>query len=414
MSDGSERPAERNRRRANGEGGIHWDQANQRWVATITIGWQDVDDGHGGTKRRQVRKSVTGSTKRAVAATLRDWQNSLDDGVPIADQRITVGAMLEVWLRDVVPGTVSRVTEGQYRDVVRLYLKPRLGERRLRDLTPTDVTRMLRDMEHPTDERPNGYSQNSRRLARAVLRRALRWAEVEGMVSRNVAALSNPVRVERPDGRTMTPDQARMFLDTIRGDRLESLFLVALSLGLRVSELLAIGWDDVYLDPADDGRATITIRRGLKRIRGEGLVIDGVKTKTSRRTIHLPDVAADSLRAHRRRQLEERLAYAEEWPPRPLGVDLVFRSVTGSALDPSNVAHYLTALTQTAGLGHWHPHELRHSAASLLLAQGVPLKVVSDILGHSSINITADIYSHVLAPAHNDAAAAMDRALTGR
>jgi integrase len=414
VSNDPDRPEERDRRRANGEGGIRWDRIKRRWIATITIGWTEVDDGHGGTKRRQIRKSVTGPTKRAVAATLRDWQSSLDDGLPIADQRITVGELLDIWLHDVLPGTVSRVTEGQYRDVVRLYLKPRLGERRVRDLRPSDVTRMLRDMEHPTEERPNGYSQNSRRLARSVLRRALRWAEVEGIVPRNVAALSNPVRVERPEGRTMTPDQARVFLEAIASDRLEALYLVALSLGLRVSELLAIGWDDLDLEPAHGTRPTITIRRGLKRIRGHGLVIDGVKTKTSRRTIHLPDVAADSLRAHRRRQLAERLAYAEEWPPRPLGVDLVFRTVTGTALDPSNVAHSLTAITKAAGLGHWHPHELRHSAASLLLAQGVPLKVVSDILGHSSINVTADIYAHILAPAKDDAAAAMDRALTTR
>jgi integrase len=98
----------------------------------------------------------------------------------------------------------------------------------------------------------------------------------------------------------------------------------------------------------------------------------------------------------------------------PLGVDLVFRSVTGTALDPSNVAHGLSAITQRAGLGHWHPHELRHSAASLLLAQGVPLKVVSDILGHSSITVTADVYAHLLAPMRDEAADAMDRALSGQ
>jgi hypothetical protein len=108
---------------------------------------------------------------------------------------------LDHWLNDVLPGTVAAVTEGRYGDVVRLYLKPRRGGRKLWELTPLDVIRMLRDMEQRTPDRPAGYSANTRRLARSVLRRALRWAEVEGMVTRNVAALANPVSptARRPD-----------------------------------------------------------------------------------------------------------------------------------------------------------------------------------------------------------------------
>lgn len=430
MAGGADRTSDSRRRsRGNGEGGIREDKANRRWVGTITLGFEEVDDGRGGTRRRQVRKSVSGRTKKEVAAKLREIQTKVDDGVPIPDRQITVTAMLDQWLRVVLPGTVAAATEGQYNDVVRLYIVPRIGAKRLRDLTPTDVTRMLRDMERPTPALPNGYSQNARRLARSVLRRAIRWAEVEGIVSRNVAALANPVRVERPDGRTMTPEQARVFLDHVKGDRNEALFVTALSLGLRVSELLAVGWDDVVLDPPDGGWPTLTVRRGLKRIKGKGLVIDGVKTKTSRRTIHLPATTAACLREHKRRQDQERAEFPGEWPDRPLGVDLVFRAVTGTALDPSNVWSYLSEATKHAGaeyedearsvikpgtgLGHWHPHELRHSAASLLIAQGVPLKVVSEMLGHSSITVTADIYAHVMAPARDEAANAMERALSG-
>jgi integrase len=419
----------RRRTRSNGEGGIREDKARGRWVGNVTVGWEDVPDGKGGTRRRQIRKYVVGKTKREVVERLRNLQGMVDQGIPVPDQQITVAAMLDQWLTDALPGTVSKPTEGQYRDVVRLYIKPRIGDKKLRDLTPTDVTRMLRDMEKPTTSRPNGYSQNARRLARSVLRRAIRWAEVEGIVSRNVAALANPVRVERPDGRTLTPAQARTFLDHIKGDRNEALFVTALSLGLRVSELLAVSWEDVNLDPPEGSRPTLTVRRGLKRIKGEGLVIDGVKTKTSRRTIHLPATTAECLREHRRGQQRERADFQGEWPERPLGVDLVFRSARGTALDPSNVWSYLSEATTHAGaeyeddgrtmikpgtgLGHWHPHELRHSAASLLIAQGVPLKVVSELMGHSSITVTADIYAHVLAPAKDDAAAAMERALDG-
>jgi integrase len=417
----------RRRLRANGEGGVREDKALGRWVGTVTIGWQEATDGVGGSRRRQIRKSVVGRTKREVLRRMREIQALSDADLPIPSRNLTVASMLDLWLNDVLPGTVSAVTEAQYSQVVRLYIKPRLGYRKLRELSPLDVTRMLRDMERPTDRLPNGYSSNVRRLSRSVLRRALRWAEVEGMVTRNVAALANPVKVEQREGRTMTPEQARVFLDHVRGDRLEALYVVALSLGLRISELLAVGWDDVNLN-ARNGRSTLTVHRGLKRIDGRGLVIEGVKTRTSRRTIHLPDVTAACLREHRDRQHTERERFQGRWPAKPLGVDLVFRTVDGTALDPSNVSHYLSKVTRHAGaeyldeertqikpgtgLGHWHPHELRHSAASLLLAQGVPLKVVSEFLGHSGINVTANVYAHLLAPARDEAAAAMNRALT--
>ncbi|TVR22348.1 MAG: site-specific integrase [Ilumatobacter sp.] len=417
----------RRRRRGNGEGGIRHEKHRNRWVATVTLGWETYVDDHGNEARRQVRRNVTGKTKTEVLTRLREAQQLADAGIRAPTITLTVGAMLEQWLDDILPGTVSPVTEGQYRDVVRLYITPRIGRIRVKQLAPSDVTRMLRDMETPTATRPNGYSANSRRLARSILRRALRWAQTEGLVTRNVASLASPVRVEQPEGRTMTPEQARIFLEHIRGDRLEAMYVVALSLGLRVSELLALGWDDIDLDPPDGRSPSLTIRRGLKRIKGTGLVIDGVKTRTSRRTVHLPVVTADQLRAHRHRQALERAEYPGQWPDTPLGVDLVFRTVRGTALDPSNVWHHLSNLTRHAGaqylddartqikpgtgLGHWHPHELRHSAASLLLAQGVPLKVVSDLLGHSGIGVTANIYAHVLAPLKDDAANAMDRAL---
>jgi integrase len=422
-------PQGRRRSRANGEGGIREDKKRGRWVATMTVGWETTVDEDGGISSRQVRRSVTGRTKTQVLARMREVQQLVDDGIAVPSASLTVAGMLDRWLSDVLPGTVAAVTQDQYGDVVRLYIKPRIGRLRLKQLAPSDVTRMLREMAHPTESRPSGYSANTRRLARSVLRRALRWAQTEGLVTRNVAALAGAVRVEQPEGRAMTPEQARIFINHVRGDRLEAMYLVALALGLRVSELLGLGWDDVILDPPDGSTPTVTIRRGLKRIRGQGLVIEGVKTRTSRRTVHLPAVTVEQLTRHRERQIAEQAAYPGEWPEQPLGVDLVFRSVTGTALDPSNVWFYLSKVTRHAGaeylddartqikpgtgLGHWHPHELRHSAASLLLAQGVPLKVVSDLLGHSGINVTANVYAHVMAPLRDEAAEAMNRALTG-
>jgi hypothetical protein len=225
-------------------------------VASVTVGWETTVDKAGRISSRQVRRSVTGRTKTQVLARMREVQRLVDDGIGVPSSSLTVAVMLDHWLADVLPGTVAAVTEGQYGDVVRLYIKPRIGRLLLKQLAPSDVTRMLRDMATPTETRPNGYSANSRRLARSVLRRALRWAQTVGLVTRNVAALAGAVHVEQPEGRTMTPQQARVFLDHVHGDRLEAMYVVALSLGLRVSELLALGWDDVTLKP-DDGSTLI-------------------------------------------------------------------------------------------------------------------------------------------------------------
>jgi integrase len=273
---------------------------------------------------------------------------------------------------------------------------------------------MLADMSRPDAKRdragkPAGpFSPTSRRLARSVLRRALRYAEAEGLVSRNVAAIAHGVKLERAEGRAMTPDQARAFLESIRGHGLEAAFVVMLTCGLRLSELLGLAWDCVVID---GHRPALVVRRGLKRVPGRGLVLDDVKTNRSRRTVHLPDPAESALRVHRREQAAARLRMGARWPAAPLGADLVFRTSRGNPNDPSGFWKALGEATEVAGLGHWHPHELRHSAASLLLAQGLPLKVISETLGHSSIVVTADVYGHLLDDARAEAAAAMNRAL---
>lgn len=392
----------RNRRRSNGEGGVWWEADRKRWKGSVTVGY----DANG----RQLRRFKTGQTKAEVLKKLREVQDLTDDGIEARSETLTVAKMLDEWTSEVLPGRVAKRTEQQYEQYVRLYIKPAVGQKRLRTLAPRDVTRMVNQM----DER--GLAPNTQRLARSILRRALHWAEGEGMVSRNVAHLSQPPRTALSDGRTLTVEEAHTFLDSIHGDRLEGLWVVMLSLGLRVGEALGLAWDMVDLDASPP---TLSVRRALKYIGAEGdqkgylLVEDVPKTKSSRRTLNLPGTTVDHLRAHRKRMAAERLAFAREWPDAPLGHDLVFRNADGGALDPSNVWHHLDTAARTAGLGHWHPHELRHSAASLLWAQGIEIEVISELLGHSSIRITKDLYAHMMAPAKAAAAAAMDRALSG-
>jgi integrase len=380
-------------RRGRGEGTIHHNLERGRWEGRLTVSTDE--------QGQPVRRKVTGATRTAVVQRMRELRDAADGGRQPTRRDLTVARFLDEWLADILPGTVAAKTEVSYRDIVRLYVKPHLGRKHLVTLNARDVARMLRDLE---DE---GRSANTRRLARSVLRRALRWAEAEGMVARNVAAIASGVRIGTTEGRTLTPVEARQLLASVEGHHLEAAFTVALALGLRRGELLGLAWSDVELDATP---ARLTVRRALKRLPA-GLVVEDTKTRGSRRTVHQPAPVVEALRVHRRRQAEERLAAGPLWVKRPLGVDLVFRTPLGTAVDPDNFRNLTYKVTEAAGLGRWSPHELRHSAASLLLAQGVPLKVVSETLGHASIRITADVYGHLLEPAKAEAADAMERAL---
>ncbi len=336
---------------------------------------------------------------------MRTAQRAADQGARTARADLTVGRYLTRWMTDVLPGTVAPATEAQYRDVLRLYVLPRIGTKRLATLSPSDVDEMLRDMARPTAEtRPDGYSPTARRLARSVLRRALRRAEAEGLITRNAAALSNSVRQDRTEGRSLTPIQARQLLAAAGGHHLEAGIVVALTCGLRLSELLGLAWDAVELDHPTP---RLAVRRSLKRVPNIGLILSDTKTNRSRRVVHLTPIAADALRAHRTRQHADRLRAGERWLDQPLGADLVLRGVNGAAIEPATFWRAVSDVCERAGLGHWTPHELRHSAASLLLASGVPLVQVADFLGHSSATVTAAVYVHVLDEARTSTASAM-------
>ncbi len=352
---------------------------------------------------------VTATTRRELTDRMRAARRAAEQGSRSARADLTVGRYHARWIDDVVPDTVAAATEAHYREVVRLYVIPRLGAKRLATLSPSDVDTMLRDMARPTEARPHGYRPTARRLARSILRRALRRAEAEGLITRNVAALSNSVRQDRTEGRSLTPDQAQRLLAEAYDHRLGAGIVVALTCGLRPSELLGLAWDAIDLDSTPP---RLMVRRSLKRISGRGLVLSDTKTNRSGRVTYLTAAACDTLRAHGEHQAADRLRAGDRWVTRPLGADLAFRGRLGAAVEPATLSGVLSATCDRAGLGHRTPHELRHSAASLLLAAGVPLVQVADFLGHSSATVTASVYAHVLDEARTSTATALADVLT--
>ena len=260
-------------------------------------------------------------------------------------------------------------------------------------------------------KREAGYKPSSVVLMRTVLRRALKTAERESLVDRNVASLSMPPRLRRAPGRSLTIDEAHRLLRALDGHRLEALFVLMLAFGLRRGEALGLSWANL-----DATRSTLRVTHGVKRLKRRlnggplsddaprtELVLGQLKTARAMRTLYLSPALVEALRRHRERQDVERTQLGEGW----VETGLIFTSEVGTMLDPDNVSRLFSRIAEQAGLGHWHAHELRHSGASLMLTGGTPLHVVSEILGHASIAITKDVYGHLVEGEKRDAAATM-------
>ena len=382
-------------RRGSGEDSIYRD--GDRWRGAVSVGY----DASGS----RVRKKVSGRTRAEVAGKLRKLRQQVDSGI-VPDDRLSVAAFLDRWLTVNLPGTVAESTEDDYVDTVRLHLVPVLGRKRLAKLTVADLDKLWQA------KRGAGYSPNSIRIMRTVLRRALGQAEREGIVPRNVARLSAAPRIGAREGRTLTVEQARELLDAAAGYRFEAAVVLALAYGMRRGEVLGLHWSAL-----DWQAGTLRVTHGVKRVKDRDglsgrrtrLVVSELKTPKSRRTLTLTPELVARFRQHRLRQAEAQMAAGGLWQDH----GLIFASEVGTPMDPDNFSHSFARLCERAGLGHWHPHELRHSGASLMLAQGTPLHVVSDVLGHASIAITKDVYGHLLEGDKRAAAESMSRALFG-
>jgi integrase len=346
--------------------------------------------GYAGGKRQ--RRYVYGTTRREVQEKLAAMRRAHDDGLPVGPEKLTLGTYLQEWLENSARPTIRATTYHSYTKIVQLYIAPDLGHIPLAKLRSPDVQAWM------NKRVAAGLSPRSVQYAHAVLRRALGQAQKWGMVPRNVATLVSPPRIRRPEAKFLAPEQARVFLESIRGDRLEGLFTVSMLPGLRPGEALGLHWRDVDLEAG-----TLAVRVSLQRI-GGWRQIDELKTDRSRRSIPLPAVALSALRAHRTRQLEERLQAGELWEEH----GLVFTNPTGKPMVEETAARHFHQALARAGLPDMRFYDLRHTCASLLLAQGVHMRVVMEILGHSQIAMTMNTYSHVTAQLQRDAANQMD------
>lgn len=377
--------------------------------STFTALWWSRDSQSGKWKQHSQGGFAT-ATKAKKFRTERLAEVQQDSFVEPRDKALTVKDFLEHhWL----PAARSEATKSgtprrestveTYRVAVERWLLPRLGGSKLVNLTPKAIETALTDLREHGGRKGKPVSGRTAQVAHGVLRMALDYGVTHGYVTRNVAA-----QVRRPGakGKPMTAwtvDEARAFLVAARDDRMYAAWLLLLSRGLRRGELAGLRWSDVDFDIK---AARIEATRVVV---GKDVVDSTPKTSAGRRTISLDDALVAALKDHRKRQLEERLAWGEAWTD----TGLVFVREDGAALAPESISQKFERLSKRLGMRRIRLHDTRHTCASLLLAAGVPVKVVSELLGHADVRVTLGIYQHTTPEMHADAGARLTGRLLG-
>jgi integrase len=373
-------------KRGNGEGSISR-RKNGGWCAQYTVY----------TSEGRKRRTLYGKTRQEVATKLSKALADREGGFTFDAGATTVEEYLARWLSHSVRDTVSQKTYERYESIVRVHLSPALGRIRLKALTPGHVRGLYRE------KLDAGLAPRTVLHIHRTLSKALKQATDDGLIPRNAAASVKPPRPRSEEMQPLSRDQVQTFLDTVRGDRLEALYILAITAGLRQGELLALKWEDVDLEGANP---TLEVRRSLSETRGRRSF---VTPKSGRgRHLRLSRRAVSALRAHRRRQLEERVRKAGLWEYH----GLVFPSEVGTPMSGRNLYRAFKIRVKRASLPQTlRFHDLRHTCATLLLRQGVNPKFVQELLGHADISLTLNTYSHVLPDMGDAAAGGMDAAL---
>ena len=359
------------RKRGNGEGSVY-----RRGDGRVVGEYEDANGR---------RRYVSGKTKAEVRRTLRGLLADRDDGIAYDSENMTVGGYLDRWL-EAVKGSVRPRTWRRHEEVVRLHLKPTLGGVRLDRLNPLQVQAVYgRKLE-------GGLSPRTVEIVHATLHKALKQAVGWTLVPRNVAEATTPPRPVGREIRPLSREQTQALLDAARGDALEAFYVLAVTTGMRNGELLGLQWRDADLDAG-----TLRVRRSV--FNG---AVNPPKTRAGNRTIRLTGMAVAALEEHRG-------AATGEGDPQ-----WVFPSRVGTPLSVHNVHNRSwKPLLGRAGLPPTtRMHDLRHTCATLLLSRGVPVKVVSEMLGHGDVAVTLAVYQSVLPHMQESAAKAMDDALS--
>jgi integrase len=376
-------------KRSNGEGNVY-QRANGTWEARMS--YVDPDTG----RRRRV--SFYAKTSRAVRAEMKEARDRVEAGAPVKDASTTVADWLAHWRTTALAVSDRKVTTpALYTTLSRGHLEPApFGATPLDKLRPSDVEALVlrlraktkpgrRDRDGEAEPEPvRALSNSTIRSTYTVLRAALDGAVRDGLLARNPAAQVRRPGVERTEARHLDSDAVNAVLQAAQTSRYHPALVLIASTGLRKGEALALSWDHVDLDTG-----SLRVATTISRIGGR-LVTTEPKTVRSRRAVPLHAAVVSMLRKQKARQAAERLRAANQWQRS----GLVFTTELGGPVDPRNLLRVITVASRAAKVEDVGVHTLRHSAAVAWLESGVHIKAVADLLGHSSIAITGDVYGH--------------------
>lgn len=377
-------------RRGNHEGSKPIQRKDGRWQ--VALRYIDAD----GTSKRT---TVAGKTQKEVRDRAKEVRQRLDKNQPPKDAKVTVGAFTREWIESTLDASERKEsTKSLYRTLATKHIaNNKLGAVPFDRLTPRRIEAWVGDL------RRSGLAQSSIRSIYTVLRAILETAVRDKVIAENPAAVVTRPKVEHHEAAYLAPDQVKALLAASDSTRYRPLFELMVNTGLRRGEALALTWDRV-----DEKKNLLKVAGTLARVGGD-LVVTEPKTQKSRRVVPMSTTVQDLMRQLRQRQRLERLRAGSQWQQ----TDYIFTTEFGLPSDPRNALRALKASAKKAGLPSTVGlHTLRHSAASVMLSNGVPLKVVSEILGHSSISITGDVYGHVSPEVATDALATLGAALS--
>jgi integrase len=365
------------KKRGQNEGTIY-KRNDGTWAAQVSI-----------QGRRLTKYTKTQSEARTW---LRTTLNQVDNGITFLGAQMELGKYLEQWLVT-VKTSVRPKTYEQYKQIVTGYIIPILGRIKLKDVRPDHIQSLY------NNKLKSGTSNCTVRMIHSVLHVSLAQALKMGLIGRNPADAVTRPKLVKKEMKTLTDTQVQTLLLAARGTRYEALYLLAVTTGIRQGELLGLRWSDL-----DWVTRHLSVQRQLQRLSGQGMVFGEPKSASGRRVIALGSATIEKLREHYKHQQLERLAAGERW----IENDLIFPTIIGTPIEGSNLIRTFKSLLRAYNLPNIRFHDLRHTAATLMLQQGIHPKVVQERLGHSQISMTLDTYSHVLPNMQEEAAQKID------